>query len=53
MSSSAKDVLDFERDAAVREMHDRIIVGLARRLNAPLLTADSQIAAANLTSIVW
>jgi PIN domain nuclease of toxin-antitoxin system len=47
------DVLLFKRDAAVVEMHDRIIAGLARRLNAPLLTSDGQIAASGLVRIVW
>ena len=49
----ADDVLDFDRDAAVPEMHDRIIAGLARRLGAPLLTADSLIAKAGIVRIVW
>jgi PIN domain nuclease of toxin-antitoxin system len=49
----ADHVLDFDNDAAVTEMHDRIITGLARRLDAPLLAADSQIADSNLVSIVW
>src|SRR5574341_492159 len=31
-------ILDFDRDGAVPEMHDRIIAGLARRLSAPLRT---------------
>jgi PIN domain nuclease of toxin-antitoxin system len=46
-------ILDFDQDIAVREMHDRIIVGLARRLNAPLLTLDPKITAANLVRIIW
>ncbi|HQU91300.1 MAG TPA: PIN domain-containing protein, partial [Pyrinomonadaceae bacterium] len=39
------DIVDFYQDHAVSEMHDRIIVGLARRLNAPLLTVDKIIVA--------
>ena len=27
----AEDILDFERDTSVSEMHDRIIVGVARK----------------------
>jgi PIN domain nuclease of toxin-antitoxin system len=46
-------ILDFTSDMAVPEMHDRIIVGLARRLNAPLLTTDPLIISANLVRIVW
>jgi PIN domain nuclease of toxin-antitoxin system len=34
-------------------MHDRIIVGLAQHLNAPLLTADRVITASGLVPIVW
>ena len=49
----ADDVLDFERDAAVPEMHDRIIAGLARRFGAPLITSDPQIEAANLVEVMW
>ncbi len=50
---NAKDVLDFERDKAIPEMHDRIIVGLARRLRAPLLTRDKPIENAGLVTVVW
>jgi PIN domain nuclease of toxin-antitoxin system len=42
------DVLDFDQDAAVPEMHDRIITGLARRLGVPVLTNDSQIVQSGL-----
>jgi PIN domain nuclease of toxin-antitoxin system len=46
-------ILDFIRDAAVPEMHDRIITGVARRLDAPLLTSDPLIIAAALVRTVW
>jgi PIN domain nuclease of toxin-antitoxin system len=49
----ADHVLDFDKDAAVPEMHDRIITGLARRIGAPLLATDLQIAAANLITVIW
>lgn len=49
----ADDVLDFDKDADVTEMHDRIIVGVARRLNAPLITKDQNIGASGLIEIVW
>lgn len=49
----AEDVLDFDKDSAVTEMHDRMIVGVARRLNAPLLTKDQNITASGLVKIVW
>jgi PIN domain nuclease of toxin-antitoxin system len=48
-----EDTLDFDRDSAAPEMHDRIIVGVARRLNLPLLTCDTSIVASNLVTIVW
>lgn len=46
-------VLDFTQDVAVPEMHDRIITGVARRLNAPLITSDPLIIAAGLVTIEW
>ena len=49
----AEDILDFEKDSSVSEMHDRMIVGIARRLGAPLLTADQNITASGLVEIVW
>jgi hypothetical protein len=49
----ADDVLEFDRDSAVPEMHDRIIAGLARRLSAPLLTIDPLIAQSGVARIVW
>jgi PIN domain nuclease of toxin-antitoxin system len=47
------DVLDFDRDSAVPEMHDRIIAGLARRLNIPVLTSDPSIVQANIVKVAW
>ena len=49
----ADDVLDFDKDSVVPEMHDRIISGVARRLGSPLLTADPQIMAAGIVTVVW
>ena len=49
----ADDVLDFDRDIAIPEMHDRIIVGLARRLNVPLITSDGIITASGIVRVVW
>jgi PIN domain nuclease of toxin-antitoxin system len=53
LSFEPHQVLDFDRDMAVPEMHDRLIVGVARRLNIPLITADTQIIAANLVQTIW
>lgn len=47
------EVLDFDQNAAVPEMHDRIITGLARWLEAPLLTSDPLITSANIVEIIW
>ncbi len=46
-------VLDFAQDSAVTELHDRIIAGLARRLDAPLLTLDPVIADSGVARVVW
>lgn len=40
---TASDALEFDADSAVGEMHDRTIAGVARRINATLLTRDAQI----------
>ncbi len=48
ISLEPDQVLDFAQDMAIPEMHDRIIVGLARRLKAPLITSDKLIRATNL-----
>lgn len=48
-----EDILDFDRDSAVTEMHDRMIVGLARRLGCPLLTVDKNITASGSVETVW
>jgi PIN domain nuclease of toxin-antitoxin system len=52
VSFEASDVLDFDKDSAVKEMHDRMIVGAARRLNAPLLTKDANITASGLVKTI-
>jgi PIN domain nuclease of toxin-antitoxin system len=50
---TASDTLEFDKDAAVSEMHDRIIAGVARRVNAALLTRDTQITSTRVVSTVW
>jgi len=49
----ADDALSFDQCAAVPEMHDRMIVVAARRMNAPVLTADPMIADSGLVRVVW
>jgi hypothetical protein len=46
-------ILDFDGDSQILEMHDRIIVGLARRIGAPVLSTDQQIRRAATVSVVW
>lgn len=53
VSFAAADVPDFTVDAAVPEMHDRIIVGVARRLSASCLTRDRKIVDSKIVKIVW
>ncbi len=53
VSFKAEDVDDFTIDAAVPEMHDRIIVGVARRLSAGCLTRDAKIVDSKIVRIVW
>ncbi|CAN5857298.1 hypothetical protein BH20ACI4_BH20ACI4_34790 [soil metagenome] len=47
------DVLDFDADFAVKEMHDRIIVGVARRTKAACITKDENITKRGLIKIIW
>ena len=35
------------------EIHDRLIVATAKRLNLPLLTCDEKIKSANLIKVIW
>jgi predicted nucleic acid-binding protein len=49
----AKDTLDFDAHAATLEMHDRMIVGVARRLGVACITRDSQIIASGLVTTIW
>jgi predicted nucleic acid-binding protein len=48
-----EDVLEFDMDAVVPEMHDRIIVGVARRLGASCLSLDPYIVDSDLVQVVW
>jgi PIN domain nuclease of toxin-antitoxin system len=48
-----EEVAQFAQDAAVPEMHDRIIAGLARRLRAPLVSSDPLIRDAKIIQVVW
>lgn len=50
---TAEDVVDFEQDSSANEMHDRIIVGVARRLGATCLTIDREITTSGLVKTAW
>ena len=47
------DTLEFDRDNVVTDIHDRIIVGVARRVNATLLTRDGQITGSGVVTTMW
>ena len=47
------DLGDLVADASVPEMHDRIIVGVARRRGAVLLTRDAAIIRSGRVSTAW
>ena len=49
----AAHIVDFVRDDVIPEMHDHIIVGVALRLRAPLITSDSIIATSGIVRVVW
>ena len=49
----AEDALDFDSDAAVPEMHDRIIVGVTRRVGGSCITLDPKIAGSGLVTTLW
>jgi PIN domain nuclease of toxin-antitoxin system len=53
ISFHPQDVLDFDTDSKVPEMHDRIIVGVARRLKAICLTRDVAIMESRLVTTLW
>jgi PIN domain nuclease of toxin-antitoxin system len=53
LSLEVEDLLEFDMLNLVPEMHDRILVAIARRLKAPLITIDPLIKASGLVRIVW
>ncbi len=50
---NAEDVLEFGQDSAVPEMHDRIIAGIARRLDAICISRDSKIIGSRVCKTIW
>lgn len=53
LTFNPEDTLDFDAHAAIPEMHDRMIAGVALRLGAPCLTRDNQIVNSGLVSTIW
>ncbi len=53
VSFEAEDALEFDNDSAVPEMHDRMIVGVARRLNATCISLDLSITQSGLVNTIW
>ena len=53
VSLMPEDILDFDRDASVPEMHDRIIVGVARRMDAVCLSRDREIVQSETVATLW
>ncbi len=53
LSLHAQDIIDFARDDSVVEMHDRIIAGVARRLNAACVSRDRNITANPQLKVIW
>lgn len=53
ISSHPEEVLDFGMDSAVQEMHDRMVVGSARRMGVSCLTRDPAIIASGIVTTLW
>ena len=53
VTTSVDDIKDFMLLETVPEMHDRIIVGHARRLSVPLVTNDRVIQASGSVETIW
>ena len=51
---TAEDVIEADRLAwGHGDVYDRLIVACARRLGAPLITADAEIAGSGLVDVIW
>lgn len=46
-------ILECQNIPQIRELHDRIIVGTAKLLNAPLITKDAKIEASRIVETIW
>lgn len=50
---SGEDVLIFKELSGIREIHDRIIVGVAYKLKIPLVTRDKEIWESGIVKVIW
>ncbi|MBI4722995.1 MAG: PIN domain-containing protein [Candidatus Stahlbacteria bacterium] len=50
---SAEDVLLFDEIANISEIHDRIIVAVAKKLDIPCLTKDEEIVKSGAIQTIW
>lgn len=48
-----EDILEFDSSTSVPEMHDRMIAGVAKRLNLPCLTIDKEIVGSGVVITIW
>ncbi len=53
VTMSTDDIMDFMLVKTVPSIHDRIIVGHARRLRVPLITNDRTIQASGSVKTIW
>jgi predicted nucleic acid-binding protein len=53
VDDAGTDTLDFDANASVTEMHDRMIVGLALRRGASPISGDRQITQSGLVPMMW
>ena len=53
VTMSTDDIMDFMLVETVPSIHDRIIVGHARRLRVPLITNDRTIQASGSVETIW
>jgi PIN domain nuclease of toxin-antitoxin system len=49
----AEQILSLSKFDRVTEMHDRIIVGVAHKLNIPLITKDQNIIESGYAATIW
>lgn len=48
-----EDILEFDSNVSVPEMHDRMIAGVAKRLGIPCLTRDREIVSSGILTTIW